>query len=246
MNKQQLLEDLADSPRWIYARALLSATDSVLTEVGEGQSILVSSARYSLGVLIGMPDRTLLQEAVQAPRDPFRLLASTESSGATAAALPAWRSAPAIVHTLGSDGLLVASPRAPVDILRLHEVLSLDGWPEDLRQELGRGDPAALAAVARGDDGPAAICHVAFETESLWDVSIETLEPFRRRGLAESCAVQLIQEMHRHGKMPVWGAEAQNVPSLRLAWKLGFIPSERFVLFSPPEIRRVDDRILHG
>ena len=232
MSTPQTLDEIPDSPGWIYARALRAAADTLITEIGEGPSFLLSNLRYSLGVVVGTPDRQLLQQALNAQSGPVRLLTTLEDSAVVASALPDWRSMTAIVHTLGADGLLVADARHSVDILPLHEVLGQPGWPSDVAEELARGDHNALAAVAFVDSHPASVCYVAFETEAFWDVSIETLEPHRRRGLAESCAVRLIQEMHRRGKMPVWGAEVQNVPSLRLAWKLGFVPAERLALFT--------------
>jgi hypothetical protein len=36
------------------------------------------------------------------------------------------------------------------------------------------------------------------------------------------------------GRRPVWGALDSNLPSLRLAARLGFRPVDRLVVFNPP------------
>jgi RimJ/RimL family protein N-acetyltransferase len=77
-------------------------------------------------------------------------------------------------------------------------------------------------------------CYTASETETLWDASIDTLEPYRRRGLARECARFLIHHMTVHGKAPVWGSFESNEASLGLARTLGFRPAGRLVVFFRP------------
>jgi GNAT superfamily N-acetyltransferase len=79
---------------------------------------------------------------------------------------------------------------------------------------------------------PVAFCYPVFETETLWDVSVDTLEAWRRRGLARACVEFLIDHMRRHGKEPVWGALVSNTASLALAASLGFGPVDRLAVFS--------------
>ena len=71
----------------------------------------------------------------------------------------------------------------------------------------------------------------------MWDISIDTLEGYRRQGHAARCVSYLVAEMRRRGKEPVWAAEETNPPSLRLAAKLGFVPVDELVLFRPASRR---------
>ena len=71
----------------------------------------------------------------------------------------------------------------------------------------------------------------AFLTESLWDVSVDTLEGCRRRGLAGACARALIGLLSSRGLEPVWAAVESNTASLRLAAKLGFERADRLMVF---------------
>ena len=78
-------------------------------------------------------------------------------------------------------------------------------------------------AVALADGRPVSVCYAAFTTETLWDVSVETAEPYRRRGLAAACFRALAAHMGERGKLPTWGAMLDNPASLGLAAKLGFV-----------------------
>jgi predicted GNAT family acetyltransferase len=80
----------------------------------------------------------------------------------------------------------------------------------------------------------ASFCYAGSTTETLWDVSIDTLEPFRRQGYAGLCVAYVVDQMNREGKRPVWGAVESNEASLRLASKLGFKPVDRITVFERP------------
>ena len=47
--------------------------------------------------------------------------------------------------------------------------------------------------------------------------------------------------MRRCGEEPVWAAEQTNLPSMRLAAKLGFVPADELVLFRPADRPAVGD-----
>jgi GNAT superfamily N-acetyltransferase len=79
-------------------------------------------------------------------------------------------------------------------------------------------------AVAISEGLPVTFCYAAFTTEGLWDVSIETIKPYRRRGLAAACFLTLARHMADQGLIPAWGAMEDNPGSLGLAAKLGFVP----------------------
>ncbi len=102
--------------------------------------------------------------------------------------------------------------------------------PRQLREEL----PASWSPVATTwlDDRPVSFCYAASETESLWDVSIDTLPEYRRRGAAASCCARLIDWMRiNREKEPVWGALESNVASQALARRLGFRPVDQIWVF---------------
>jgi hypothetical protein len=52
---------------------------------------------------------------------------------------------------------------------------------------------------------------------------VDTLEPYRDRGLAQLTAAALIDHERRAGRAPVWGALDGNAPSLAVGRALGFV-----------------------
>jgi GNAT superfamily N-acetyltransferase len=59
-------------------------------------------------------------------------------------------------------------------------------------------------------------------TETLADVSIDTLAEYRRTGIGRAVVSALIDRIVAGGKAPVWGAVVDNVASLALAASIGF------------------------
>ena len=115
----------------------------------------------------------------------------------------------------------------------------LSGLPSALRAEVGaalaRVQPLFVARVPPGDAGRiVAVCSAAWETETLWDVSVETVPDHRRRGLAAACFIALARWMlAERGKRPVWGAHESNPASLALAASLGFVRESELLSFQP-------------
>ena len=91
---------------------------------------------------------------------------------------------------------------------------------------------------AAWQDGlPVAFCYPVVQTETLWDVSIDTLEGYRHRGLGTRAARRMITRLLEFGKWPVWGALESNQASRALAARLGFIEADRLTVFSLPGVR---------
>lgn len=75
-------------------------------------------------------------------------------------------------------------------------------------------------------------CYPAWQTETLWDVSIETLEPYRRLGLGARAARTLIRHMRLTGRAPAWGALETNSGSRARAARLGFLEAGGVAVFT--------------
>ncbi|HZY45561.1 MAG TPA: GNAT family N-acetyltransferase, partial [Anaerolineae bacterium] len=105
----------------------------------------------------------------------------------------------------------------------------------ELLGELKCGAEYSLIAATFVDKQPVSFCYVASETESLWDISIDTLSGSRRKGYAALCVAHMIRHMQAQGKQPVWQAVEENPASWRLAQKLGFVPVDELALFEPHE-----------
>jgi predicted GNAT family acetyltransferase len=110
----------------------------------------------------------------------------------------------------------------------------IEGASPALLQELQRAALIGKLAATFVEGKPVSFCDAATETETLWDIGIETLEPYRGRGYAALCVAYVIDQMGRRGKRPVWGAEESNSASMNLAAKLGFRAVDRLTVLYPP------------
>ncbi len=111
----------------------------------------------------------------------------------------------------------------------------LDGLPSNLRFELRIAAGRSPIAVAMAEGRPVSFCYAAARTESLWDISINTLGKFRGRGHAARCVSYMVERIGKEGLRSVWGAEEWNRASLGLAAKLGFVPVDKLLVFRPAQ-----------
>lgn len=240
---RELARTLPDLPRWVETRGMLLAGRCTVYQGPRGkEGYAIRGTHEPLVCIVGSPRAETIRAAVEGLVPDLRVLAPLESRGLVAAALPGWTAMTATIHRLGEGGLVPDASTEPagveIRLLRPEEAQTvLTRLPEGLRGEIAWGMSRSPMATAFVEGEPAAFCYASWETEGLWDISIDTLEPFRRRGLAERCIRFLSPQMAERGKQAVWGAEDWNVPSLRLAAKLGFVPVDRLVLFSPPNQR---------
>ncbi|MEO8090118.1 MAG: GNAT family N-acetyltransferase [Gemmatimonadales bacterium] len=226
---------LPDEPRWVEVRGML------LTGMGRPVGTVATSpvtfvalhAGDDQAAVVGRPAHELIQNAAASATE---LLAVPENADWVAAALPDWLLEAATVLTAPSLDLIRAVPPGTVRELTIPELVGLPIQYARLRDELlveARSGTPVFAALA--GDQPAAFCYAGSVTERWWDISIDTLEPFRRQGYAAQCVAHVVRHMAERGKMPVWGAMESNAASARLAVKLGFAPVDTIVVFSPAE-----------
>ncbi len=210
---------------------LLSGSCEVLgLEERAGLDFVVRDLETHDVSVVGWPARDAITEAVSRRKSRGVVLAQFDNQGPVVAALPGWRKTAATLHVLSDARRVPSAPLADVRLLTRRDLGSLS-LPPELQSEFEiaiRHSPIAATIV---DGAPVSFCYAASVTESLWDVSIDTLEAHRRRGYATQCVAYMINYMLRRGKRPVWGALETNAPSLELALKLGFEPVDRIVVF---------------
>jgi GNAT superfamily N-acetyltransferase len=229
---------IPDEPLWIDLRGLLlTERCEIWAETNPEHGFVARSWDYPFASLFGEPRSELVIEATAAglvafehlyPRSEWQLLATPQNRSLVKTALPGWRRTGIVIHRPARDPVRpMVDPTAEIRLLPggLEEAsLTLEHVPEKSRQELElewvSSRPIAVAIV---DGRAVTFCYAAFTTERLWDVSIETLEPFRRRGLGAACFLALAAHMVESGKTPAWGAMVDNPASLGLAAKLGFV-----------------------
>lgn len=71
----------------------------------------------------------------------------------------------------------------------------------------------------------ASVCRAVFVGKGEAEIDVYTAEPYRGRGLAFLAASAFIEASIQRGLHPVWGCWPENLPSLALAHRLGFLPA---------------------
>jgi RimJ/RimL family protein N-acetyltransferase len=231
---QSIARRLPDIPRWVEARSLLLAGDCEVfgLEDNAGLSLAVRDPSTGSVIVVGRPDPEAVRAAVRGIMHDGTLLAAEDEAAWLAETLSGWAQSRAILYTLPDASRLPAVSEA-VRFLDPRAIGQL-ALPEQLARELRIGAENSEIAATFVDGEPVAFCYAGSTTESLWDVSIDTLPDHRRRGHAASCAAHMIRHMNTRAKEPVWGAVEQNPASWRLALKLGFALVDAIVLFEPP------------
>jgi len=262
---RRLAVSLPDIPRWLETRSILLSGDAEADGLREdaGTHFVVRDTVSGSLAVVGTPEAAAIREAVDASRGATEpLQCREENAGYVAPLLPGWQREAAVLHLLassanlpkflvGGTGGMIATPYAdpeavpvPADrrldsvvirFISTAELASATGIPDDLRKELTIAVLRGRLAVTFVNGVAASFCYAGATTETLWDVSVDTLEPFRRQGYAGLSVAYVIDQMNRERKRPVWGAAESNEASLRLASKLGFRPVDRITVFWRPE-----------
>jgi ribosomal protein S18 acetylase RimI-like enzyme len=202
--------DLPDVPRWVEAHGIAADPAHWRTPLGDGFALGHDDAR--LVVVAGDPDREALAALARSyPQHTF--LVETPELGVHLADRACER---AILHTLPEpDGL----PDGEGATLLGDDELVPPPLADELAWAKARG--AVLAAYVDGQ--PAAFAYAPWRSATLFDVSVDTVPGARQLGLGTIVAAAMIRHERAQGREPVWGADEDNVASLRLAKRLGFI-----------------------
>ena len=238
MDRQELYSRLArslpDIPRWLETRSMLLDGDAEVLGESEGNAnaYVVRDIATQLISVVGRAPRSAVREAVFRSEGAGVAICQMEDEGYVRPLLKGWRPGPATLHLLNDSSRLPVSEEGSVRFIPLDEILAAPQMPDSLREELRAATLWSEVGAAIVDGHPVSFCYVASETETLWDISIDTLEPYRRQGYAALAVTAMIEHMYRRKKRPVWGAEESNLASMALAQRLGFTPVDRLVVFT--------------
>ncbi|HZU11324.1 MAG TPA: GNAT family N-acetyltransferase [Chloroflexota bacterium] len=122
--------------------------------------------------------------------------------------------------------------------LTAEDIELIEEAPPPLQQGRLFGGPVGLLreGIMAGaiDTGTlVATAHTSTLTAGYADIGVVTLESYRRQGIAAAAASLVCRAVQGIGRRPVWNCADDNVASVRLAGKLGFVPIERRVEFTP-------------
>jgi RimJ/RimL family protein N-acetyltransferase len=235
--RQRLAGTLPDTPRWLEARGMLLSGRGRL--VGWSQDAqewgVFDDSVVPLLAFVGAPEARVVVDALTTLR-PAAVLIQEADDRSLSRHLRGWKRERAFLHRLAEGVVLEQSTAdAPCRLLVPGEPRTwLRAWPQRERRELAAALDLGLPMAATVTGGEvASVCYAAYETESLWDVSIDTLERYRRRGLAAAAVRCLAAHLAARGLQPAWGAVESNAASFALAARLGFRPAESVLVYEP-------------
>jgi hypothetical protein len=225
-----LAGELPDLPRWVEVRGMLLSGDGrVIGAVATSPlSFVVVDSSGTAGV-VGCPPATAIRAAAEQARE---ILVVPEDVGWAAAALPEWSREEATLLVRDEQTGLPAFTEREARLISSEELAAAPGVPGVMREELLAEARDGRLAAGFAEGRPVAFCYPSSVTERWWDISIDTLDGYRRQGHAGRAVACAIQRMALTGREPVWGAVASNVASARLAVKLGFRATDRLIVLS--------------
>jgi GNAT superfamily N-acetyltransferase len=250
------LSRVPDQARWIDTRGMLLSGRSVVFVPSrpEDTGMITAVPDAALASVVGRPPVDTLLQAVSSMAGDVNVLSQMEDADYVASALAGWRRQRAIIHVLSSPQPWERDADTGARIFSRQTAPRFDHVPEQLRRELldalhGRTVsrfvpghlPRSTRIVSRitvpmtavwADGRPVSFCYPVWQTETLWDVSIETLPAYRGLGLGARAARTLIRHMRLGGRAPVWGALETNRASRSLAARLGFLETAGVAVFS--------------
>jgi GNAT superfamily N-acetyltransferase len=238
----RLAASLPDEPRWLETRAMLRSGHATVfggTTPEAGFAVRMLHGAFSVAAVVGCPPPAAIVAALEGTTGMTPLLAQTDNADyverviAGGAGRPEgdWGRERVIVHTHGRFPV-VMPPDHDVAIRLLSDDDALDHLPAGLRFEMMHAREVAPVAAAFVGGVAASFCYPCWTSESLWDVSIDTLSAYRGRGLAAHVVQFMTAHMRREGREPVWAAIESNRASLRLAERLGFTAVGEIVAFA--------------
>ena len=197
---------------------------------------VVASPAVLLAVVFDWESQDALSRALgRVPRE-FAIVCPAEAEPVVASIAPKRsREQATLFHLSPADAAALPASLPDARLLREDEYQALDNLPPILRGELRDACAYSPIAGAFADERPVAFCYSGWESETHWDLSIDTLEGYRRRGLGAAACACLIRHYAASGKTAVWGAAESNEASAALARKLGFKEVDRLLVMYPDD-----------
>jgi GNAT acetyltransferase-like protein len=253
------LERVPDDPWRVDTRGMLLSGRAQVRFPSSPESVadgfLVCMPDTALVSIVRRPPPALIRDTIDALEGDVNVLCQPADAAHVAAALDGWTRTIAILHALRSHPSWADDREPDTRIFHAADAPSLAHVPVLLRRELidalrgrttSRFVPGALPdrdgppmlepvpiAASLSANRPVAFCYPVLRTESWWDISIETLEAYRRQGHAARAVRAMARHMWQTGRAPVWGATVGNIPSLALAHSMGFQEVGRLCVFTP-------------
>jgi GNAT superfamily N-acetyltransferase len=85
--------------------------------------------------------------------------------------------------------------------------------------------PRVLAMLAKCEGALAGLAAASIDCDTMWQIGVDTLPGYRRRGIAKATVSALTQAIFKRGKLPYYSTYISNIASKRVAFSLGYCPA---------------------
>ena len=156
---------------------LTSGRGSIVEAPPPDPPTVVAAPSVMLAVAFRWDCRDALIRALQRVPREFSIVAPAEAESVVADALPRReRELATLFHLPPTEAVRLPPPAVTRGCSNERSIRQLDNLPPILRGELREACRYSPIASAFADDRPVSFCYSGWETESHWDVSIDTLE----------------------------------------------------------------------
>ncbi len=107
----------------------------------------------------------------------------------------------------------------------IHSLYETKGFDNAILYDVHHPRPDVLVVSALAGDVIVGMAGASADCETLWQIGIDVLPPFRGLGLASCLVSHLAQMILERGKLPYYGTASSNIPSQSVAHRSGFVPA---------------------
>jgi len=112
-----------------------------------------------------------------------------------------------------------------IDEKTIRQLYENNQFPNALGRQYDHRRPTLLACSAKCDGVIAGIAGASADTDSMWQIGIDTLSEYQNRGIGKALVSRLTEELFNIGKLPYYSAGTNNIASRRIATSLGYRPA---------------------
>ncbi len=123
-------------------------------------------------------------------------------------------------HSIGEDIELNM-----IDEETIRELYKNNRFSNALGHQYNPRRPTLLACSAKCDGVIAGLAGASADTDSMWQIGIDTLPEYRNRSIGKALVSRLTQAVFNVGKLPYYSTGTTNIPSRRIAISLGYRPA---------------------
>jgi RimJ/RimL family protein N-acetyltransferase len=219
-----LAKSLPDIPSLVEVRSYLLSNECEILGYKDRPdcSFILRIVEEELIYIVGRPDLQEIKNTISDFKERGTIIAPQVTFNWLAPLLTAWKTERIFVYALNETHHLPQTEQINIHFLDSKDLTNSDidfELLEELKSALNYTDVAAVYV----DDKPVSFCYASSQTETLWDVGIDTLPEYQRKGYARLCFSFMARHMKKRGKTTtVWQALESNPASWLMASKLNF------------------------